>query len=56
MMGHWGLIQPGHHLILGQGLEAGRFEVEATGSQCRAVVRWYELAVEVRSNREFCVG
>lgn len=55
MEGRPDLIQPRHHLVLRQRLEARRLEIEALGNETGADMLGHELLVERRFDGEFCV-
>jgi hypothetical protein len=42
------LVQSGQHVVLVQGLEVGRVNVQSTGAQRRPGVRRYQFLVELR--------
>jgi hypothetical protein len=54
MQQRWDLIQPCHHLILGQRLEVRRFEIEVAGYETGTNVLGHKLLVEIRPNGQFC--
>ena len=51
--GGTGLIQSRHHLVLGQGLEAGRFEIQALLEEPGLDVGGHELLVQLGCDGQF---